>query len=192
MERRSSAVFTIPSIMTRHAINPAALSLALAAALGACSRKPEAPAIQLTDVGFTLHMPPAMQQALDATAPGFHAIRTTSYRSDIAQAAAQAGGGLPALSAAVGDFDHDGTQDAVVEGTTPSDSALQVIAIMNGAKPKAIEVDEIGSFDADAVGIYLTGPTGGRTGAFEVHAYPDSSTLFTYSNGGFRATKFGS
>ncbi len=163
---------------------------ALAFALSGCAKKPEAPQIQLTDVGFMLHLPPAMQHALDVVAPGFRTIQTTSYRSDVAQAAASAGGGFPALFAATGDFDHDGTQDAVVEGTTPSDSALQVIVIMNGAKPKAIPVEEIATYDADAVGIYLSGPTGGRTGAFELVAYPDSSTLFTYSGGSFQGTKF--
>lgn len=169
----------------------AAFSTLLLVALGACAKKAEAPQIQLSDIGFTLHLPPAMQHALDAVAPGFRPIQTTSYRSDIAQAAAASGGGLPALFAATGDFDHDGTQDAVVEGTTPGDSSLQVIAIMNGATPKAIPVEEIASYDADAVGIYLTGPTHGRTGAFEVNAYPDSSTLFTYGGGQFQGTKFG-
>lgn len=168
------------------------LLLALGVALGGCAKKAEAPTIQLTDVGFTVHLPPAMQQALDAAAPGFHTIQTTSYRSDVAQAAAAAGGGLPALFAAIGDFDHDGTQDAVVEGTTPSDSALQIIAILNGAKPKAIPIEEITSYDADALGIYLSPPTAGRTGAFQVNAYPDSSTLFTYRGGSFQGTKFGS
>ncbi|HVX40185.1 MAG TPA: hypothetical protein VHB25_11480 [Gemmatimonadaceae bacterium] len=168
-----------------------ALLVLLPVALGGCAKKADPPQIQLTDVGFTLHLPPAMQQALDAAAPGFHTIQTTSYRSDVAQAAAAAGGGLPALFAAMGDFDHDGTEDAVVEGTTPSDSSLQVIAIMNGAHPKAIPVEEIASYDADAVGIYLTAPTGGRKGAFQVVAYPDSSTLFTYSGGSFSGTKFG-
>src|SRR6185503_13761249 len=138
----------------------------------ACVGKPDAPAIQLTDVGFVLHLPPAMQQALDATAPGFQPVRATNFRSDVSQAAVAGGGGPPALSATVGDFDHDGTVDAAVEGAAPGDSALRVFVILNGATPRAIEVARFASYDADAVGIYLTGVTGGATGAFEVVSYP--------------------
>jgi hypothetical protein len=166
---------------------------ALLLLLVACAAKtPDAPTIQLTDVGFTLHLPAAMQHALDSIAPGFHSVPTTSFRSDVSQAAASDGGGLPALSAAIGDFNHDGTIDAVVEGTVPGDSTLRVIAILNGAKPTAIDVARYAAYDADAVGIYLTNPTGGRTGAFEIVSYPDSSSLYQYGDGAFTGTKVGS
>jgi hypothetical protein len=154
--------------------------------------KPEAPTIQLSDIGFVLHLPPAMQQALDAAAPGFHSVRSTSFRSDVSQAAAAGGGGLPALSATVGDFDRDGSVDAAVEGGVPGDSALHVFVILNGAKPRAVEVASFTAYDADAVGIYLTGVTGGAAGAFQVVSYPDSSTLFRYENGQFHGSKVGS
>ncbi len=167
--------------------------LALLIVAAACAaKKADAPTIQLTDVGFVLHLPPAMQQALDAAAPGFQSVRTASFRSDVSQAALAGGGGLPALSAAVGDFNHDGNVDAVVEGTMPGDAALHVIVILNGAKPTAMDVAQFASFDADAVGIYLTGPTSGRTGAFEVVAYPDSSILYQYADGAFQGSKIGS
>ncbi|HEY4217117.1 MAG TPA: hypothetical protein VGM67_08265 [Gemmatimonadaceae bacterium] len=158
----------------------------------ACASKPDAPAIQLTDVGFVLHLPPAMQHALDAAAPGFQQVRTTSFRSDVSQAAVAGGGGLPALSATVGDFDHDGTVDAAVEGTVPGDPALQVFVILNGATPKAMQVASFASYDADAVGIYLTGVSAGTAGAFEVVSYPDSSTVFQYQDGAFAGSKLGS
>jgi len=164
--------------------------LVLSIVLGACAKTADAPQIQLSDVGFTLHLPGAMQHALDSLAPGFRTVQAASYRSDVSQAAAAAGG-LPALFAVVGDFDRDGTQDAVAEGTTPGDSALRVIAIMNGVKPRAIEVARVATYDADAVGTYLSGPTDGRTGAFEVVSYPDSSMLFRYADGAFEGTRFG-
>lgn len=167
------------------------LSCVLVLGLGACAGKPEAPRVELTDVGYTLHLPPAMQQALDSVAPGFRAIRTDSYRADVSQSAMLSAGGTSALFATVGDFDHDGTQDAVIEGTTPSDSALQVIAILNGAKPHAIPVTEFSSYDADAVGIYLTTPPQGNAGAFEVVDYPDSSLVYTYQGGAFSGSKIG-
>lgn len=167
------------------------LSFALLFALGGCATKTDDPVIQLTDVGFALHLPPAMQQALDSVAPGFRAVRTTSYRSDVSQAAAAGSGGMPALFAAIGDFDRDGTTDAVVEGTTPGDSALRVFVVLNGAKPAAVEVARFPTYDADAVGTYLTGPTGGRSGAFEVVSYPDSSMSFQYKDGVFTGGKFG-
>jgi hypothetical protein len=166
--------------------------LILLFALGACAKTADAPTIQLTDVGFVLHLPPAMQKALDDAAPGFQSVRTTSFRSDVSQAAVAGGGGLPALSATIGDFDHDGSIDAAVEGTTPSDSALHVFAILNGAHPKAMEVATFTSYDADAVGIYLTGAPAGQKAAFEVVSYPDSSTIFQYSGGSFSGTKVGS
>jgi hypothetical protein len=161
----------------------------------ACAGKPDAPAIQLTDVGLVLHLPPAMQQALDAAAPGFRLVRTTSFRSDVSQAAAAGGGGLPALSATVGDFDHDGTVDAAVEGAVPGDAGLLVFVVLNGATPRVLQVARFATYDADAVGIYLTGVTGvtgGAAGAFEVVSYPDSSTLFRYENGQFQGSKIGS
>ena len=158
----------------------------------ACAGKPDAPAIQLTDVGFVLHLPPAMQKGLDAAVPGFQSVRTTSFRSDVSQAAVAGGGGLPALSATVGDFDHDGTVDAAVEGTAPGDSALHVFVILNVAAPKAMEVATISSYDADAVGTYLTGAPAGTAGAFEMVSYPDSSTLFRYQDGQFAGSKIGS
>ena len=156
-------------------------------ALGACAHKVDNPQIQLTDIGFVLHLPQPMQQALDSFAPGFHSIATTSYRSDVAQAAASGApaGGMPALFATVGDFNGDGLVDAV-------DSTLRVVAILNGAKPHAVDVARIASFDADAVGFYLTAPTAGHTGAFELVAYPDSSTVYTYGDGGFTGAKVGS
>ena len=168
-------------------------SFALLILLGACAKKEvDDPRVELTDVGFTLHLPPAMQQALDSLAPGFHTVRTTSFRSDVTQAAAAMGsGGMPAAFTAVGDFTHDGTIDAVVEGTTPSDSALQVIAIINGAKPTAVVITRFLVYDADAVGVYLSNPPAGVAGAFEVVAYPDSSILYQYRNGGFQGHNIG-
>ena len=168
------------------------LSLAVASiALGACAKKAEAPQIQLTDIGFTLQLPTGMQKALDSIAPGFRSVQTSSYRSDVPQAAAAGGGGVPALFAATGDFDHDGSVDAVVEGAVRGDSSLRVIAIMNGKKPKAIDVARFASYDADAVGIYITRPTGGQQGAFEVVSYPDSSMLYRYDSGAFEETTLG-
>ena len=168
-------------------------ALALVVLLGACSTgQADSPRVELSDVGFTLHLPPSMQQALDSLAPGFRAVRASSFRSDVSQAAAANGGtALPAAFAAVGDFDHDGSDDAVVEGTTPSDSALQVIAIMNRATPVAMEIMRFPVYDADAVGIYLTNPPAGATGAFEVVAYPDSTLLYRYTGDGFLGQNVG-
>lgn len=165
-------------------------ALAPIIAATACAKRAQNPQLQLTDIGFVLHLPAAMQHALDSIAPGFHAVSSTSYRSDVAQAAA-AGGGIPALFAAVGDFDHNGTVDAVEEGTSPSDSALHVIAILNGAAPKAVEVARIESYDADALGLYLSLPPAGQSGSFELVSYPDSSTLFDYADGAFQSHKIG-
>lgn len=154
--------------------------------LGACAKKADDPRVELTDVGFTLHLPPEMQQALDSIAPGFRTVRTTSFRSDVAQAAAATGtNGMAAAFASVGDFDHDGTIDAVVEGTAPGDSALRVIAIMNGPKPVAIDVTRFSVYDADAVGVYLTSAPAGTPGAFEVVDYPDSTIVYEYRGGAF-------
>lgn len=157
--------------------------------LGACSRKPEAPSVELTDVGYTLHLPKPMQQALDSVAPGFRAIQANSFRSDVSQSAVIAAGAASALFATVADFDHDGNPDAVVEGTTPDDSSLQVIAILNGAKPRAVPITEFSSYDADAVGVYLATVPAGSAGAFEVVDYPDSTLVYRYSNGAFKGDK---
>lgn len=134
--------------------------------------------------GPTLRLPPTMQQALDAQAPGFRMVRWAAFRSDVAQAAIE-GGGLQPLYAAVGDFDGDGTQDAVVEGSMPGDTSLVVIAVLNKTKAEAIEVTRFSAYDADAVGIYLSKPTVGKPGAFEIVSYPDASTAYVFRNGKF-------
>jgi hypothetical protein len=165
---------------------------ALATLLGGCTRKVDDPRLELTDVGFSLHLPLPMQHALDSLVPGFRAVRATSFRSDVSQAAAAMGTTvMPAAFAAIGDFNHDARIDAVVEGTAPDDSALRVIAIMNGAKPIAVEVTRFPVFDADAVGIYLSVPPAGVTGAFEVVDYPDSTVLYQYANGDFKGSNIG-
>lgn len=167
-------------------------SLLLIAALAACSGSKEAdnPRIELSDVGFALHLPPAMQSAMDSLAPGFRTVRASSFRSDVSQAAAaEGGGGSPAAFAAIGDFDHNGSVDAVVEGTTPGDTALRVIAILNGKKPTAVDVTRFPMYDADAVGIYLTNPPAGVAGAFEVVAYPDSTLLFQFEDGALKGER---
>jgi hypothetical protein len=165
-------------------------SLALVLSLTACSHKPPNPTLDFATVGFVLNLPDAMQKALDAHAPGFQSVLSAHFRSDVSQAAALGGGGLQAMFATIGDFDGDGTQDVAVEGTVPGDTALHVIAIMNGATPKAIDVARYPVYDADAVGVYLSKPTGGRQGAFEVINYPDISTLYTYQGGQFVGTNF--
>jgi hypothetical protein len=173
-------------------MKPLLRCFALIVLAGACSRKVDDPRVELTDVGFTLHLPPAMQHALDVLAPGFRTVRTTSFRSDVSQAAAATGtGGMAAAFASIADFDHDGAIDAVVEGTAPGDSSLRVIAIMNGAKPTAVEITRFPVFDADAVGVYVTNPPPGIGGAFEVVAYPDSTIVYEYRNGAFRGQNIG-
>jgi hypothetical protein len=169
-------------------------AILLAIMFAACTtEKVDSPRVELTDVGFVLHLPPAMQQALDSLAPGFRAVRPSSFRSDVSQAAASgSAGSLPAAFATVGDFDHDGLTDAVVEGSAPSDTCLRVIAILNGAKATAKEVTNFPLYDADAVGIYLSSPPAGTGGAFEVVAYPDSTLLFTYVDGAFKGARQGS
>jgi hypothetical protein len=157
--------------------------------LDGCAKKSDDPRIELTDAGFSLHLPLPMQRALDSLAPGFGAVRATSFRSDVSQSAAAMGAaGMPAAFAAVGDFDHDGRMDVVVEGTAPGDPALRVIAIMSGAKPIAVEVTRFPVFDADAVGVYLSLPPAGVAGAFEVVDYPDSTVLYQYADGGLKAS----
>jgi hypothetical protein len=159
--------------------------------LCACAKEaPDAPRVELTDVGIALHLPPSMQHALDSLAPGFRIVNASSFRSDIAQAAsADSPGALPAAFAAIGDFDHDGTIDAAVEGASPGSSALQVIAILNGAHPSAVEVTRFAEYDADAVGIYLTAPPVGTGGAFDVVAYPDSTLRFRWADGALAGTR---
>lgn len=159
--------------------------------LASCSRKPDDPRLDFANIGFMLQLPPAMQQAMDSLAPGFRFVKINAFRSDIAQFAAQAAGGMQPLFATVADFDGDGTLDAVVEGTTPTDTALRVIAVLNGAKPRAMEVTRIPLYDADAVGVYLSRPTGSAKGTFQVVNYPDSSTSYLYKGGRFVGTTIG-
>ena len=140
------------------------------------------PRVELSPGGFLLHLPPAMQQALQSAAPGFRAVPTVSFRSDVSQAAAEAGGGMQPLFAVIKDLDGDGTTDAVVEGSTPSDSSLVVIAIFNRKTPVAMEVTRFATYDADAVGIYLLKADGG---AFSVVNYPDASETWLWSDGHF-------
>ncbi|MEO7083377.1 MAG: hypothetical protein ABI442_05985 [Gemmatimonadaceae bacterium] len=162
---------------------------ALVTVLGGCAKKVDDPRIEFSDVGFSLHLPPPMQQALDSLVPGFRIVHATSFRSDVSQAAAAMGAvGMPAAFAAIGDFNHDGRIDVVVEGTAPGDSALRVVAIMNGPKPIAIDVTRFPVFDADAVGIYLSIPPTGVAGAFEVVDYPDSTVLYQYADGALKGS----
>jgi len=163
----------------------------IAIALSACKSKPEEPKLTFINIGFTLQLPPGMQHALDSLAPGFRPVIVGKFRSDIAQYAAAAGGGMQALFATVADFDGDGTLDAVIEGNSPGDSALRVIAIMNGPKPLAMPVVSIPQYDADAVGLYLSRPKGGAPRSFELVDYPDSSTVYTYRGGRFVGKKVG-
>ena len=153
----------------------------------ACAKSPpDTPRVEMGAGGFMLHLPPAMQQALEAKAPGFHAVRYASFRSDVGQAAAERGG-LQPLFAVLGDFDGDGTQDAVVEGSAPGDSSLVVIAVLNKKTPQAIEVTRFATYDADAVGIYLSKPATGTAGAFEIVNYPDASKVYVFRDGAFSA-----
>ena len=157
--------------------------VALVLAAAACAKEIDNPSVALGAAGFTLHLPPAMQQALDAKAPGFRTVSTASFRSDVGQASAENGGGIQALFAVVGDFDGDGTQDAVVEGSTTGDSSLVVIAVLNGKKPTAMEVTRFATYDADAVGVYLSKPPAGKAGAFTVVNYPDATTTYAWHDG---------
>ena len=162
-------------------------SYTLAVALVACAgAEPDNPRVEIGAGGFTLHLPPAMQQALDVQAPGLRTVPSASFRSDVAQAAAEDGGVQP-LYTVIGDFDGDGTQDAVVEGSTPDDKSLVVIAVLNKQKPEAIEVTRFATYDADAVGVYLSKPAKGKSGAFEVVNYPDASTVYVFRDGKFAA-----
>jgi hypothetical protein len=161
----------------------------VAISLSACGAEKQAdnPRVELSPGGFLLHLPPAMQQALQSAAPGFRSVPTVSFRSDVSQAAAEAGGGLQPLFAVVRDLDGDGTTDAVVEGSASADSSLVVMAILNRATPVAMEVTRFPTYDADAVGIYLIKPAAGSTDAFTVVNYPDASTTWTYRDGKFVA-----
>jgi len=170
---------------------PLILCAGLAMTFTGCNKKPEDPRLTFINVGFSLQLPKAMQQALDSLAPGFRPVTVGKFRSDIAQYAAEAGGGMQALFTTIADFDGDGTLDAVIEGTTPGDSALHVIAIMNGAKPRAMEVDRIPRYDVDAVGLYLSRPTGSKAGTFQLVDHPDSSSVYTYAGRQFVRTKVG-
>ena len=164
-------------------------TLILAAVLAACSTEKQAdnPSVQLGAAGFMLHLPPAMQQALQAQAPGFRTVSTVSFRSDVSQAAAEAGGGLQPLFAVIKDLDGDGTTDAVVEGSTGDDAPLQVVAILNRKTPVAMEVTRFATYDADAVGIYLMKPAAGSSAAFTVVNYPDATTTWSWHDGKFVA-----
>ena len=173
----------------RHVIGLGVAAMAIAAA--ACKGKPADPKLAFINIGFSLQLPPAMQQALDSLAPGFRPVIVGKFRSDIAQYAAEAAGGMQPLFATVADFDGDGTLDAVIEGNIPGDTALRVFAIMNGAKPHALEVERVPQYDADAVGLYLSRPTGSKPGTFQLVDYPDSSTVYTYKGGRFTGTRIG-
>jgi hypothetical protein len=163
--------------------------LAIVLLAGCAKEPPDAPRVELTDVGFSLHLPAPMQQALDSIAPGFRIVRPSSFRSDVAQASAASGSGVsPAAFAAIGDFDHDGTIDAVVEGASPGSSALQVIAVMNGPHPSATEVTRFVEYDADAVGVYLSALPPHAEGAFDVVAYPDSTVRYRWADGALHGT----
>ena len=168
-----------------------AAAIALLVTLAACSRKPPDPTVQFSVVGFSLQLPSGMQGALDAAMPGFRMITPDKFRSDVSQQSALGSGKIDPLFATVQDFDGDGTKDVIVEGTVPGDSALHVVAIMNGAKPHAFPVTSIPVFDGDAVGVYLTEAPGGKKGAFELVNYPDASMLYTYRGGAFVGTKIG-
>jgi len=163
------------------------VAISLVIALGACgTSEADNPRLEIGAGGFTLHLPPAMQESLDALKPGFQQVRSAAFRSDVAQAAAEGGGALQALFAVVGDFDGDGTIDAAIEGSAAGDTSLVVIAILNkGAKPVAMEVTRFPTYDADAVGIYLSKPTG--SGAFQVVNYPDATTTYVYRAGKFQS-----
>lgn len=165
--------------------------VAIAIVLAGCSGKPADPVVGFSAVGFTLQLPPAMQRAADSLAPGFRTVRPDKFRSDVPQLAAQDAGTMQPLFAVVRDLDGDGAMDAVEEGTVPGDSALRVIAIMNGARPRAMDVVRYPLWDADAVGLYLSIPSGSAKGTFTVVNYPDSSTVYTYAAGRFGGTKVG-
>lgn len=137
-------------------------------------------------------MPGGMQRALDSLAPGFRTVRVNKFRSESAQYAAEASGSMQPLFAVVADIDGDGTLDAVMEGNSPGDSALRVIADFNGAKSRAEVITRIPLYDADAVGIYLSRPRGSVPGTFLLVDYPDSSTEYKYMKEMLLGTKIAS
>jgi hypothetical protein len=151
------------------------------------------PRLDVTDIGFALTLPARMQQALDSVAPGMRLIRAADFRSDVREAAAEEGGGAAqALFAVVADFDGDGSQDVAVEGISPSDTALVVVAILNtGTRPTALVIGRFPAVDGSAVGIYLSRPAPPKPGAFEVVNYPDASTLYFYRGGTFEGMQTG-
>lgn len=154
--------------------------------LAACSSpKLDNPRVEMSDIGATLYLPPPMQRALDAAAPGLRLVRMSEFRSDVAQTAAQEGHGLQPLFAVVRDLDGDGASDVVVEGARPGSSALEVFAILNAAAPTATQVASFPDYDADAVGIYLAAPPDSTRGAFEIVNYPDATTVYAYRDGKF-------
>ena len=165
-----------------------ALSWLVAGGTIACGTSDaDIPRLTLGAGGFALTLPPPMQEALTKLAPGFRAVSTASFRSDVAQAAAE-GGSLGGLFAVVGDFDGDGSVDAAIEGSTPADSALVVIAILNkGSQSAAVQVARFPTYDADAVGVYLAKPATGSPGAFTVVNYPDASITYAFRGGKFVA-----
>lgn len=168
------------------------VSLLAASVLAACASKPPDPAVQFSVVGFSLQLPDGMQQALNAAMPGFRMVTPDKFRSDVSQQSALGTGRIDPLFATLGDFNGDGSKDVIVEGAVPGDSALHVVAIMNGKTPHAFEVTNFPVYDGDAVGVYLTEAPGGRKNAFEVVNYPDASYVYTYNNGTFTGAKLGS
>lgn len=78
-------------------------SVALAALLlcGCTKEPPDVPRVEMTDIGFALHLPLPMKQALDSIAPGFRIVRASSFRSDVAQAAGASGAGAAAWKSVV-------------------------------------------------------------------------------------------
>lgn len=164
---------------------------ALAITAAACNGKFTAPRLTFINVGFTLQLPNGTQHALDSLAPGFRSVNVGKFRSDIAQYAAEAGGGMQPWFATVAGFDGDGNLDAVIEGTTRGDSALRVIAVLNGARPTAMEVTRIPKYDVDAVWRYLSRHMGNGPGTFQLVDYPDSTTAYEHRGGCFVGTKVG-
>jgi hypothetical protein len=163
-------------------------ALAVTVVLTACGgTEADNPRLEIGAGGFTLHLPDAMQASLVALAPGFQQVRSAAFRSDIAQSAAESGGGgMAAMFAVIGDFDGDGSLDVAIEGSAQGDTGLVVIAILNkGGKPQAMQVTRFPTYDGDAVGIYLSKPKG--AGAFTVVNYPDASATYRFSGGKFVA-----
>jgi len=68
-------------------------------------------------------------------------------------------------------------------------SATCKASLIARAPARAIDVTRFESYDADAVGVYLSRVPSGQTGAFEVVNYPDETMLYRYKDGGFVGTK---